>query len=163
MNEGSGRRRLIAEVMDVRHDVVAQSALVLGRLLEVGVIEVRAQLRQGRVGNGEPQFLLAFHQGEPQTTPQADAPALTPQRLHRGRGVSSRERRDPAHTVAFARATSLFQSARNWSRPRSVSGCSNSFLRTSGGSVATSAPIMAASTTCRGWRIDAAKISVSML
>src|SRR2546429_1465463 len=121
---------------------------------------MRAQRRERGLWNVEAELLLALHQGEPQAAPQADAAALAPERLHRGRGVSGRERRDPAQTAAFARATNLFQSARNCSRPRSVSGCSNSFFRTSGGSVATSAPIMAASTTCRGCRIEAARISV---
>src|SRR6266487_792386 len=147
MNEGAGGRRLIAQVMDVRHHVMAQPALVLGRLLEVGVVQVRAKLIHCCIRDPDSQILLPLHERQPQPAPQADTAALAPERLHRGRGVACGERRDPAQTAAFARATSLLQSARNWSRPRSVSGWSSSFFRTSGGKVATSAPIIAASTT----------------
>ena len=55
-----------------------------------------------------------------------------------------------AHTCALDRATSLLQSERNLSRPRSVSGCVSIFLRTSVGIVAASAPMRAASAMCRG-------------
>src|SRR5438270_11263485 len=105
---------------------------------------MRAQLRERGLWNVEAELLLALHQGEPQAAPQTDATALAPERLHRGRGVSGRERRDPAQTAAFARATNLFQSARNCSTPRTVSGWSRSFSSTSGGRVATSAPVIAA-------------------
>src|SRR5206468_886447 len=121
------------------------------------VVHVGAELRQRAVGDVEPQLLLGLHQGEPEAPPQPDAPALAPQRLHRGGGVAGPERRRVRQTAAFARATSLLQSARNCSSPRSVSGCSSSFFSTSGGRVATSAPIIAASTTWRGCRIEAAR------
>src|SRR5688572_24090475 len=163
MDEGTRGRRLIAEMMDVRHHVVTQPALVFGGFVEIGVVEMLAQLLQRRVRDLEAELFLRFHQGQPEAAPQTDAPALAPQRLHRGRGVPHGQRGDPVQTAALARATSLFQSARNCSRPRSVSGCSSSFFKTSGGSVATSAPIIAASTTWRGCRIEAARISVSML
>src|SRR3989449_918273 len=140
---------------------VAQPLLVVGRALRIGVVQVGAELRQRAVGDVEPQLLLGLHQREPEAPPQPDAPALAPQRLHRRGGVAGPERRRVRQTAAFARATSLLQSARNCCSPRSVSGCSSSFFNTSGGRVATSAPIMAASTTWRGCRIEAARISVA--
>ena len=144
------RRRLLAQVVDVGHDVVTQTLLVLGGAVEIGVVQMGAELLERGRRNVQPQLALRLHQGEPQPAPQPDAPALAPQRLHRGRGVARRERRDVAQTEALARAASLLQSLRNWSRPRSVSGCSSSFLSTSAGMVAMSAPIIAASTTWRG-------------
>ena len=88
VQERPRRRRLLAQEMDVRHHVVAQALLVLRRAVEIRVVEVGAQLAQGVVGDGEPQLLLALHQGEPQATPQTDAASLAPQRLHRRRGVA---------------------------------------------------------------------------
>src|SRR5919198_2916739 len=163
MDDRPSRGRLIAEVVDVRHHVVAKPPFVFGGLVEIGIVEVRAQLGKCRAGDLEAELFLRFHEREPQPAPEIDATPLAPQRLHGGRGVPRGERGDPVQTAAFARATSVFQSARNCSSPRSVSGCFSSFLRTSGGSVATSAPIIAASTTWRGWRMDAARISVSIL
>ena len=52
------------------------------------------------------------------------------------------------------------QSLRNLSIPVSVSGWQNSFLSTSLGTVAISAPRRAASITCRGWRTLATITSV---
>ena len=52
------------------------------------------------------------------------------------------------------------QSARNCSRPRSVSGCLASAFSTAGGAVTTSAPILAACRMCTGWRTEATRISV---
>ena len=52
----------------------------------------------------------------------------------------------------------LAQSARKRSTPTSVRGCLRAFIRTSWGTVATSAPRRAASTTCMGWRMLAAMI-----
>src|SRR5262249_10255012 len=52
------------------------------------------------------------------------------------------------------------QSARKAARPLSVSGWLNSWRSTAGGSVATWAPILAASITCTGWRTDATNTSV---
>src|SRR5690606_355989 len=54
----------------------------------------------------------------------------------------------------------FFQSARKASSPLSVSGCLTRLLSTAGGTVATSAPAIAASLTWFGVRIDAARISV---
>ena len=147
VEEGTGRRRLLAEMVDVRHHVVTQPLLVLRRALRVGVVQVGAELCERPIRDVEAELLLRLHEREPQPPPQADPPPLTPQRLHRRGGVALAQRREVGQTAAFARATRWFQSARNCSSPRSVSGCSSSFLRTSGGSVATSAPIIAASTT----------------
>ncbi len=113
MNERTGGRRLIAEVVDMRHHIVTQPSLVFRGLLEVGIVEMGPQLRQRGVRNREAQLFFPLHQREPQPAPQADTAALAPERLHRGRGVARRERRNPAQTAAFARATSLLQSARN--------------------------------------------------
>ena len=113
MNEGAGGRRLIAEMMDVRHHVMAQPALVLRGFLEIGVVQVRAKLIHCCIRDPDSQILLPLHERQPQPAPQADAAALAPECLHRGRGVACGERRDPAQTAAFARATSLLQSARN--------------------------------------------------
>src|SRR2546422_3040402 len=65
------------------------------------------------------------------------------------------------HAPSFSSFSSLFQSARNFSRPRSVNGCFTSLENTSYGMVATSAPAWAASTTCMGWRREAASTNVS--
>ena len=54
----------------------------------------------------------------------------------------------------------FLQSARNRSTPASVSGCRTSFCMTANGTVAMSAPIRAASMTCRGWRTLATMTSV---
>src|SRR5207247_2162629 len=145
VKEGTRRRRLLAKMMDVRHHVVPQALFVLGRAVEIGVVEVVADLGQRAIGDVEPELLLGLQQREPEPPPQPDPPALAPQRLHRGGGVAGAERRGVGQTGAFARATRLFQSARNCSSPRSVRGCSNSFFRMSGGSVATSAPTSPAS------------------
>src|SRR3989449_1830574 len=162
VNERTRRRGLLTEMMDVRHHVMPQPLLMLGRAVEIGVVEVAAQLGQRAIGDVETELLLGLQQREPEPPPQPDPPALAPQRLHRRGGVARAERRGVGQTGAFARATRLFQSARNCSSPRSVGGCSSSFFRTSGGSVATSAPIIAASTTWRGWRIEAARICVAI-
>ena len=54
----------------------------------------------------------------------------------------------------------LAQSARNAARPLSVSGWLNNCRSTAGGTVATCAPILAASTTCIGLRTEATSTSV---
>src|SRR5439155_23618753 len=56
---------------------------------------------------------------------------------------------------------SFSQSAWNRSMPISVSGCFTSFVKTSNGIVAMSAPACADSTTCIGCRSDAARTLVS--
>lgn len=74
-------------------------------------------------------------------------------------------RAEPAKPSRCAGPQTIFwpvfaQSARNCSRPLSVSGCLTSALRIPGGTVATSAPIMAASLTWFTVRIEAARMSV---
>src|SRR5260370_22176955 len=143
MNEGAGSRRLIAEVVDVRHHIMAKPASSPRRFLEAGVVQVRAKLIHCGIRDRDSQILLALHERQPQPAPQADTAAFAPERLHRGRGVACGERRDPAQTAAFARATSLLPSARKWSMARAVSGWSRSFFRTSGGNVASAGPMIA--------------------
>src|SRR6266511_4212555 len=65
------------------------------------------------------------------------------------------------HAPSLSSFWSCFQSERNLSSPASVRGCFTSFEKTSNGIVATSAPSRAASTTCIGWRRDAARTRVS--
>src|SRR2546427_11287801 len=115
----------------------------------MGIAQVGAKLRERTLRDVEAQLPLDLHEGEPQPAPQPDPPPLPPQGLHRRGGVALGPGRAVRQTEAFARAANLFQSARNFSSPRSASGCSNSFFRKSAGSVATTAPLMAASTTCR--------------
>ncbi len=74
----------------------------------------------------------------------------------------------PAATAAAALAgtcahefLTFSQSARNDSRPRSVSGCFTRFFSTANGTVAMSAPMSAACTTWFALRIDAAMTSTS--
>ena len=71
--------------------------------------------------------------------------------------------RSHAHRLVRLRETCLLQSLRNWSTPRSVSGCTRSNRNTDGGTAAASAPMDAASVNCRGARIDAALSSHSTL
>ena len=65
------------------------------------------------------------------------------------------------HAPSFSSCWSFFQSLKNFSRPMSVRGCFTSWENTLNGMVATSAPALAASTTCMGWRREAARTSVS--
>jgi hypothetical protein len=58
--------------MDVRHHVVAQLALQLGRALQVEVVEVRADGLHGRVGDGEAQLALGLGQRQPEPAPGAE-------------------------------------------------------------------------------------------
>jgi hypothetical protein len=92
MDEGARRGRLVAHVMDVRHHVVPQAALVVPHGIEVGVVEMAAQIGQGRVGNGDPEVSLGFRQGEPEPPPEAGAVPPAPQGLHGGRRVTRAER-----------------------------------------------------------------------
>ena len=73
-------------------------------------------------------------------------------------GVVSMTILSPAYRIA---CPVFCQSARKASRPLSVSVWLASLRSTSGGTVATSAPIMAACLTCMGERIEATRISVS--
>ena len=99
VEEGPRGGSLLAEVMDVRHHVMAQPLLMLGGALQVHVVQVGAQLRERLIGNVEAELLLRLHQREPQAPPQPDAPPLAPQRLHRRRGVALRQGRVVGHGV----------------------------------------------------------------
>src|SRR5690606_32232138 len=88
------------------------------------------------------------------------------QQRHEGQGSrgggGGRERSGQLHQLFLRRSCGKrAQSARNASSPRSVSGCWINWCSTLGGTVAMSAPISAASTTCMGWRTDATSTSVS--
>ena len=63
-------------------------------------------------------------------------------------------------TQAGTAPAALAWSARNFSRPLSVSGCLSRPLMADSGPVMTSAPIWAHSMTCMVWRTEAARISV---
>ena len=65
-----------------------------------------------------------------------------------------------AWTQAGTAPAALAWSARNFSRPLSVSGCLSRPLMAESGPVITSAPIWAHSMTCMVWRTEAARISV---
>ena len=93
---GRAAGRLLAEGVDVRHDVVAEAPLVPAGGGQVGVVEVGAHLGQRLLGDVEPELALGLRQGEPEPAPEPDAVRLAPQRLHRGRGVAGAERRAPA-------------------------------------------------------------------
>jgi hypothetical protein len=95
--------RLIGEMMDVRHHIVPQPLLVIRGAVQVRVVEVRRDLPDRGVGDVEPELPLRLEQRQPQPAPQADAPAVAPQILHRGRGIARRERRRPAHRAACAK------------------------------------------------------------
>src|SRR2546427_12757436 len=78
------------------------------------VVQVRAQLSERPVGDGEAELALGLHEREPQPPPQADPPALSPQRLHRGRGVALAQRREECQTAARSEEhTSELQSQSN--------------------------------------------------
>jgi hypothetical protein len=96
MNEGTRRGRLLPQRVDVRHDVVAEAALVLRGEAQVGIIEVLAQLLDGALGNREPQLALRLQQSEPEAAPESHAMRLTPKRLHGRRRIAAAERRLPA-------------------------------------------------------------------
>ena len=51
VDEGARRRGLLAQVVDVRHHVVADPLLVLRDTLEIGVVQMRAQLRERALGD----------------------------------------------------------------------------------------------------------------
>ena len=72
VDDGARLGRLLAQVMDVRHHVVAKLALQLGRALQVEVVQVRADRLDGRVGNGKPQLALRFRQRQPEPAPRPE-------------------------------------------------------------------------------------------
>ena len=59
MDDGARLRRLLAQVMDVRHHVVAKLALQLAGALEVEVVQVRADGGDRLVGDRQPQLRSA--------------------------------------------------------------------------------------------------------
>ena len=69
MNERPRRRRLLAQMVDVRHHVVADPLLVLRRTLQVGVVQVGAQLRERLLRDIEAELALGLHQRQPEPPP----------------------------------------------------------------------------------------------
>jgi hypothetical protein len=61
VEERSRGRRLIPEVMDVRHHVVPEASLVLRRPGKVRRVEVRPQLVDGLGGDRQAEVALRFH------------------------------------------------------------------------------------------------------
>jgi len=88
VDEGACRRRLLTQMVDVCHHVVADALLVLRRALEIGIVQVGAQLRERPLRDVDAQLPLDLHEGEPQPAPQPDPSPLPPQGLHRRGGVA---------------------------------------------------------------------------
>jgi hypothetical protein len=85
VQKGACRRGLIAEGVNVGHDIVPEATLVPCGNLEVGIVQVGAHLRDGLLRYVESELTLGFRQRQPESSPQAYSMALTPQYLH-GRG-----------------------------------------------------------------------------
>src|SRR5690606_10824932 len=84
--------RLLPQVVDVRHHVMAQLALQLGRPGEVEVIEVLAKLRDRLVRDLQAELTLGFRQRQPQPTPGSELEARREDVRHLPRRVPLRER-----------------------------------------------------------------------
>ena len=97
---GSRGGGLLGEGVHVRHDIVAEAALVPRRGGEIGVVEVGAHGRECGVGDVESELPLRLGQGQPHAAPAPDPIRLAPELLHGRRGVASGERRVPAPVVA---------------------------------------------------------------
>ena len=87
VDDRPGRRADVAVGVDVRHDVVAQTALVLRRLLVVDVVDVRAHFGDLFVGDGQAQRLLRLRQRDPEPTPGGELEIGGEDALHLTRGV----------------------------------------------------------------------------
>ena len=86
------RGRYVAEEVHVRHDVVAEAALVLGGLLEIQVVEPLPHLVQGLRRDGEAELVLCLGQGQPQAPPGSVAFGRSEDGLHLAGGVALPER-----------------------------------------------------------------------
>jgi hypothetical protein len=60
-----GSRGLIAEGVDMGHDIVAEAAFIAGGRHQVGIVEMRSHLTQRLFGDVDPQLSLRLSQGEP--------------------------------------------------------------------------------------------------
>ena len=93
MDEAARRGRDVAERVHVRHDVVAEPALVRRDDVEVDVVEMRAHLRDRVVGNRNAELLFGFGEREPELAPETMPLRRRPELEHRLRCVSLGERR----------------------------------------------------------------------
>ena len=104
-----GVGRLVAEVVHVRHHVVAEALLIHRRLVQVRIVQVQTHLRDRRIGDRESELLFAFGQRQPDPAPEADAVRLAPETLHLEGGVAGAERGTVAgvgHRSAMSEYTS---------------------------------------------------------
>ncbi len=96
----------IAVSVHVGHYVVAETAFILPRGIEVDVLRLALQLGNLLVGNRQAQFLLGLSQRDPQESPGAKFALIAPQTAHLVRSVPADqgvliqfvrhgERRDP--------------------------------------------------------------------
>src|SRR5690606_8131136 len=101
---GPGRRCHLAEVMDVRHHVVAQLLFQLRRTGEVQRIEVRAHGGDRLVADVDAQLLLGFRKRQPQPAPHAELELVRKDPRHLLRRV-------PLHQRIAARCASRTRDA----------------------------------------------------
>ena len=66
----------------MRHHVVAHLVLVARRGVIVDIADMRAQLTQLFVRDGQPQRLFAFRQRDPQSAPGGEFPVVGEEPLH---------------------------------------------------------------------------------
>jgi len=144
VDERSRRGSLIAEVVNVAITSWRSRPLVLSGLLEVRIVENGAATAPARHQESRAPALSASASREPQPAPQAQCGGRSPhtpasrerRTVYRVATSSSKPRRWPARPACSSR--------RGTDRGRDRSAdVSSSFFRTSGGRVATSAPIIA--------------------
>ena len=82
----------VAVGVDVGHHVVPQFSLVLGRLGEIDIVDMRAQLVDLLFGDRQAQFRFGLGQRYPQAAPGAEFSLSSPQRGHFARSVAADER-----------------------------------------------------------------------
>ena len=91
VEDGARRGRNVAEEVDVRHDVVAEAALVTGSRVKVDVVQVVAHLSGRLGGDVESQFALCLGQGQPEAPPCSEAEGGGEDALHLARYVPRRQ------------------------------------------------------------------------
>ncbi len=92
VDDAAGRGRHLAEVVDVRHHVMAQAALELGRAFEVDVIEPCTELLDRLGRDVQPQLALRLGQRQPESAPRLEFEGGGEQPRHLGRRVAAGER-----------------------------------------------------------------------
>ena len=105
MDDPLGGGGVISEEVDVRHDVVAEAALVLGGLLEVECVEVRPHLVERFVRYRDAQLRLRLCEGEPESAPRAEASRGGEDSLHLLRCVAIGEGVDVTVEIGAHRAS----------------------------------------------------------